>query len=452
MKKGVTAAISIVVVLIIVVAALFASGIISLNSNTVTKGVTGANNVVSASDVGNSLGGTWTANAGTSGEITSSTGLQQVVNISTGASIANAGSSNAVSKNILIGSLAANGYPAVEQASQYGNYSGGIVGFELGIFSPASSQFSFATVGFLQYNNAATPTSAFANIYGNFSNYSAYNISGSFYLSEKGTSDLNHQYVFASVYAPSSSTGTYNYTTNTFNYNYNYSKSVNESVLIGSDGNFLIFIIGFTQANLTVSSYLTLFDDQVKVAASMSTSLVSTFVSTSTLSTETATTWSQDIAAGIYLNNPSKIINEYLDAQVGAANISSGDNLLINETLGNLTNVGVSMYSSPATGTPTNIGVVGYFQFSSANSVNVIATLIEASAGSEPGLHFANLSGNLGINFSASYLNSTTGVTTYENGYVLLEGHFIVFDFFFGTTNFNLVQLKAVASSEISVA
>jgi hypothetical protein len=299
MKTGVTAAIAVVVVIVVVVAALFAMGILPPKGSGggASTSTPGANNVVGTSQVNNAFAGSgsWSSITGSTGTVSSSSGLQSVINLTTVGPATAAGLNGAALGNPAIHWIAANGYPYAGAVSGPSGDIASVVGFEVGIFSPSSSSsFSFATVGFLQYSDTSTPSSIFAQAYVNVSNTTSVSF-GTHITTHKGVYS-GHEFVYESSYSPTS------IYYNGASYTYNYSHSLNTSALIGYSGQFIIFIFGEAQTNstFTMQSFETLYGSELTAVGSISFSLGSSFLSSSTLGTDTGTTWNQDMVAGVH--------------------------------------------------------------------------------------------------------------------------------------------------------
>ncbi len=454
MKTGVTAAIAVVVVIVVVVAALFATGILSYkgsgsgtnNSGTSTS-TPGASNVVGTSQVNNAFGGSWSSSTGSTGTVSSSSGLQSVINLTTGGTATKAGLNGAALGNPAIHWIAASGYPYAGAVSGPSGDIASVVGFEVGIFSPSSSSsFSFATVGFLQYSDTSTPSSIFAQAYVNVSNTTSVSF-GTYITTHKGVYS-GHEFVYESSYSPTS------IYYNGASYTYNYSHSLNTSALIGYSGQFIIFIFGEAQTNstFTMQSFETLYGNELTAVGSISASLGSTFLSSSTLGTDTGTTWNQDMVAGVHISDAKGILNSYIQFETnGAPNIPSTDRALLNGTVGSLTEVGASLYTSPTSGTINEIASIGYFQFNSALAVSNITTLLEAVGASYHLGSGTTAQGNTYFNLTGTSTNST-GATVYTSLVLFIDGNNIIYGFFDGFQDITLSQQLVVMSGEASIA
>ncbi len=450
MKTGVTAAIAVVVVIVVVVAALFATGILSYkgsgtnNSGTSTS-TPGASNVVGTSQVNNAFGGTWSSNTGSTGTVSSSSGLQSVINLTTGGTATKAGLNGAALGNPAIHWIATSGYPSTGTVSGPSGDVASVVGFEVGIFSPSSSSsFSFAAVGFLQYSDTSSPSSIFAQAYANVSNSTSVSF-GTYLTTYKGVYS-GHEFVYESTYRPTS------IYYNGVSYTYNYSHSLNTSALIGYSGSFIIFIYGEAQTNgtFTLQSFETLYGNELTAAGSISASLGSTFLSTSTLGTDTGTTWTQDLVAGVHISDAKGIMNSFIQFEGASATIPSTERALFNGTVGSLTEVGASLYTSPSTGTINELASIGYFQFNSATAVSNITTLLEA-AGASIGLSTGTYQGYTYFNLSSQYTNGT-GPIVYDSMVLLIDGNNIIYGFFDGFQDITLNMQLSAMSSEAAIA
>ena len=456
MSNKFTALIVVLVVVVVVVGSLFAAGILSLptsSTNSSTSGSPGAPNVVNSSTVSKAYGVTWQQNTGSSGQISSSHGLQDLMNSSSGSSIPLSVQSSSSRANGLLGDLAANGYPsAVAAPSVSGNSPlNDLVAFEMGIFSPAGKNFSFSSVGFLQYSSSSLSANIFHNLSANVTNSSVHT-NGAYSNINKGTYN-NSEFVYASSYA---TTTTYYNNSSHIIYTYPYA-NVDTAALVGLYKQFIIYIFYMSPVNLSLLKAETLFAAQANVAASVSVSQSSTFVSSSTLAINLAGSWSQDITVGVAIHNATTLLNDYLNFSASnsgsASGISASHHRILNETLGNITDLGVSLYTSPSSGNITEIGAVGYVTFTdhaAANFTFTTLTVLALASGSSM-IGTGNVSGYSYLNLSSHQLNYS-GYTTYTSVVAVQYKNFIVFELFTGNMNLKLSQLKSVASAEINVA
>ncbi len=454
MTNKVTAVIVVLVVVVVVVGSLFAAGILSLPTSptkTSTSGSPGAPNVVSSSTVSKAYGGTWQQNSGSSGQISSPQGLQDLMNTSGGGSLSLAPHSGPLQANGLLGELAANGYPSAVATPSTGNVSplNGLIAFEMGIFAPSGKELAFSSVGFLEYSNASINGGIFNDIYVNVTNVTNSSYTGGYSYMHKGVSS-GHEYVFVSAYMP---TSTYNGTTG--NFTASYKNSFNTSAFIGLDNQFIIFISYVSHQNQTLSVFESLFASEMSVAASVSISQASTFVSSSTLATSLAGSWSQDITAGIAIHNATTLINEWLNASASASSssipITATEHATINETIGNITNIGVSLYTSPSSGKITEVGSVGYITFTGNSAANKTFFALQLAISSSPIVGSGFVGGYSYLNVSSQQVNSS-GITIHTSVVAVQYKNFIIFEVFSGTSSFTIQELKNVASAEMGVA
>jgi hypothetical protein len=124
---------------------------------------------------------------------------------------------------------------------------------------------------------------------------------------------------------------------------------------------------------------------------------------------------------------------------------------LLNGTVGSLTEVGASLYTSTTSGTINEIASIGYFQFNSALAVSNITTLLEAAGASYHLGSGTTAQGNTYFNLTTTGLNST-GATVYTSLVLFIDGNNIIYGFFDGFQNITLPQQLVVMSGEASIA
>ncbi|MCL4332990.1 MAG: hypothetical protein M1162_05705 [Candidatus Thermoplasmatota archaeon] len=451
MNGKITAVIVVLVILVVVFGALYVAGVFNFNSKTTTTNTNnpGAANVVSASTVSKSYGGTWSQTSGSSGKVSNSAGLSTLLNATIGTGfLAGAGHSPSISSSPALSDLASVGAPSASSATTGGS----LQAFEMGLFAPNSNGFAFSTVGFLEYSTAKASSSVFGKIFVNVTNMSStYQGNATYYNSTTGTFLPYHYYVNSFHHRGLISgdrfvfTSSYNY----YSYEPKVIRSMNESVLLGQSGQFLVYIVYFSAQNQTLSTFENLFQSQANAAASVSTGISSSLVSGSTLSTDTSITWTQDITMGFSIHNPSKLVNEYIDLSLrtSTTSISSADRTIINETAGNITGLNVGVYSSGNSTNLTGLAAIGFVQFKDQAHANTTFNFMSLYFASDPYAGSGMVGGHQYFNIS-----SRTSPTAWQNILAVQYNQYIVFEYILSKGNLSITQLKSVASSEISVA
>ena len=122
---------------------------------------------------------------------------------------------------------------------------------------------------------------------------------------------------------------------------------------------------------------------------------------------------------------------------------------MLNGTVGSLTEVGASLYTSPTSGTINEIASIGYFQFNSAFAVSNITTLLEAS-GSSSGFSTSTYNGYTYFNLSET--SSTANGTAYISLVLFIDGTSIIYGFFDGFQNITISQQLTAMSGEAAIA
>lgn len=412
------AIIAIVVVLIVVVSgSLVLSGIIKLpssNTNTTITGPSGtststlnsnvqqkAPNVVSVSTVNNSLGGAWTQRAGASGTAS---------NLSSAGSITSFGmvgpSSSPYRADLSVGIRGIvepqfNIVTPLTTSTQNFNPSNiTIKQFEANLYEPSGN--GFAAVGYIEFNNSND--ASYVYTYMNSSAHTSYN------------------YTIG--------TGQNIYLTNGQNYIYQWSQSTfgvnntlwNLSITIGLDGANIIGIFYFTPDNLSISHFTSLLNAEMSKLANPSSNLINNvFITSSQVVTQTNIPFVHDVSVIIGISNGLQMFDEYAKAYNLYQSVSNpSEHLLINDTIGNLTLIGMSEYTA------------GYYNYSSASGQMIGSVQITT------GVAIANFTNTntpstifTGLNYlisedSQAAANSSTGSINYGNlgsgQYVYIHG------------------------------
>lgn len=335
--------IAVVVVLIVIVSgSLVLSGIVKLPSaslNSGTMSVTGtpatnsnvqqkAPNVVSSTQVNQSLGGGWNQKAGASGSSS---------NLSTAASITSFGlvnpGSNPYEGTLITGingmrSTHFTAFTPVTMSAQHLNPNMTVQQFEANLYEPSGN--GFAALGYLQLQSSNNVTQVYQYI--NYSAHASYNYSS-------GTSSRifltnGKDYLYQWAQAP-------------FGDN---NSLWNLSILIGTDGTNLIGIFYFTPDNLSTTHFTSLLNAEITKLSNPSTNPINNvFLTTSQIDNQTGLSFKQQFSALVGISNGLAMFNEYNHAYNIVPTYYTSDptyNTLINDTISNLSLIGIASFSA----------------------------------------------------------------------------------------------------------
>ncbi len=425
MKNTVLAAIVVIVVVIVIVASL---AVILMRPSPSTASDMYTPNVVSAQDVGRSLGGTWSQKVGTAGVIHNYGGFESLINMSTGYGVGlNFAPAEFYSHTTLVPSM----YSSIASGSTFLNSSSStnyvfpVSSFELGIFAP--SKMGFASVGYVQFTNSDYSTSIFNSIYQNVTN-----VSTTSYMTYRG--DYNGSdfvYAWNSTMIGQGS--------NAHNYNL--------SVLVGLDKPYLIYIFYLVTGNESLQSFENLFSTQVSMVAQISSSVRSDFVSSSDLNTTLKSDYLQEIAAQVSISNASQMLNTIYSLEGYSSSYSSSVSqysALVNQTIGNLTGLGLAAYLGNNSGNMSAV-MVGYASFLSDNASLELFTLLEAYSH----IHEITVNG-----YNALELNETVSVSgqTFSEGFIVVDyKNTLVSALVAGSLSLTMSQLSTIAQDQMSL-
>lgn len=322
MKKAIVIVIAVLIVVIIVFAGALQSGLLQGKSSGSVQNKY-APNVVVASDLNSSLGGSWnheSSGYGTSGNISSLLGLVSTQNVTIAAS----------------GGVEYSPALTVPTPSQsvYGNISS----FEFSIFAPNHA--GFAGVAIANYRNQADVNATFSYI-----DAKVTPVSNSTMLIARGNAS-GHQYIYVWTAVDSK-----NITPN----------NQNASLLLGLYKSHLIAIFYLTPSNLSQQNFSALYIDQINKLSSMtSTPVQNVLVSNTVLGGNIGGTWKTNFGINVQVNNASAIIHEFSGA---LATATGAQRQLINQTLGNLSEFALQTYSSGS----GNQTILGFAKFLNNN-------------------------------------------------------------------------------------
>lgn len=399
MKNKAIAAIVVVVVVIVIAASLT---VILMKPSTSDSSKMFTPNVVSAQDMGKDLGGTWAQKMGTSGVVSSYSSFESFLNTSTGLASGYSFAPSAFYSHITIvpALYGAVGSSVPSMASLGSSEQFPVSSFELALFAP--SKLGFASVGYLQFTNTSALNSIFYSAFSNLTNASSKDS-----MLYKGTYDGdNFIYAWNSTDVGQGSD----------------MHAYNLSVLLGLDAPYLIYIFYMVTGNDTLSSFESLFSTQISMVASVSSSFISSFVSTSDLNSTLKSDYVQEIAAKVSISNASELLGTFYSLEgYDGYSIGGSSSVLINQTIGNLTGLGMSAYLGNSSGNMSAVAI-GYATFLNDNASLEIFTLLEAYTGSvnsQSQLHVVTVDG-----YNALVFNITVSM----NGQTFSEG-FIVVDY-----------------------
>ncbi len=333
--------IAIVVVLIVIVSgSLVLSGLLKFPPNSPNSGtttVTGtpatnsniqqkAPNVVSSTQVNQSLGSGWNQRAGASGSAS---------NLSTATSITTFGlvnpGSNPYKTSLITGIRGMKNthfsvFTPVTMSTQHLNPNLTVQQFEANLYEPSGN--GFAALGYLQFGSSNNVTQVYQLI-----NYSAH-----------------------SYYNYSSVSSSKIYLTNGKNYLYQWAQKPfgnnnslwNLSILIGTDGANLIGVFYFTPDNLSMTHFTSLLNAEItKLSNPSANPINNVFITTSQVDAQTGISFNNTFSALIGINNGTAMFNEYAKAyNIETSSLTPSERLLINDTVGNLTLIGMSEFNA----------------------------------------------------------------------------------------------------------
>ena len=396
------AIIAIVVVLIVVVSgSLVLSGIIKLpnsssNTTTINSKTLNSNvqqkapNVVNSSVVNSSLGGQWSQRAGASGSASS---LSSAASIT---SFGMMGPSSSPYKADL--SFAVRGIvdpqfnivtPMTTSTQNFNPSNVIIKQYEANLYEPSGN--GFAAIGYIQFNN--TTSASYVYAYMNSSAHTSYNYTGG--------------------------SGNKLFLTNGENYLYQWTQGAfgtnntlwNLSITIGLDGAYLIGIFYFTPDNLSLSHFTSLLNAEISKLSNPSSNIINNvFLTDSQVETQTNIAFVQEVSVIVGISNGAQMFNEYAKAYNLEQSVSSsGERKIINETIGNLTLIGLSEYTAGEYNYTSPNG-----QLSGSAPIMAMVGIANFSNTIAPATIFAGIS-FLASGTSAIAANSSTGSINYDN-------------------------------------
>ncbi|MGC8608388.1 MAG: hypothetical protein ACP5UV_00780, partial [Thermoplasmata archaeon] len=328
----------------------------------------GTPNIVPAQDVGKDLGGTWTQKMGSSGVISSSSGIADLLSNS----VTGISPTSFLSKSPIASDLPVSPTTRFKQSSINSPIAQfPLSSFEVALFSP--SKMGFASVGYLQFTNSSDSVKIFNMVYENASNTAS-----STSIVYKGVYD-GHKIVYAwnsTVIGQGSSAHNYNI-----------------SVLIGLDDPYVIFLFYMVTSNDTLHSFEALFGDQVSMVSGISSKVTSDFVTTSILNTTLNSDYTQALAVQISISNASSMLNTIYSLEgysTTTSSYSSTYSQILNQTLGNLTHIGAAVYVGNSSGNLSGV-LLGYASFENDSASSSLFTLLEGYVANSPIYHAAKV-------------------------------------------------------------
>ncbi len=421
MNKALTAVVAVILVIIVVVIGLNYSGIFNgllAQNNNSTNSL--APNVVTSSDISKSFGGTWkhsSSGHGTSGNI--STFFNVLSGSSTPLAIAAPSTANSVTPYAVAGS---------PQGQPFENISG----FEFSVFSPNHS--GFAAIGYATFASTSNANDTFNLIYANVTNSNYTN------HSESKGSVSGHQYVYAWSYLENTSLSPSNQY---------------ESVLIGIYGNSMIGIFYLTPDNMSLGSFTGLYLDQIsKMSSITSTSNLSVFVSSQDVGNNIGNTWKNSLGLDVQVQNATSILHEFLGSVAGTSNLSSVDMSVLNETVGNLSEIALQGY---AAGT-SNATSIGFAKFLNDKVSFLVYTTAEASIGSIKNATTGTISSDnisyvyISNPLPGAFFNATNNTSTLNESVLFANyNDYVVYIAYLGSSAVTQTQLVNLLKAEVGV-
>ncbi|MHB8360274.1 MAG: hypothetical protein ACYDAO_03285 [Thermoplasmataceae archaeon] len=419
----------VVVMVVVVTGSLMFSGIIkipSLSSSPTTSSGTPsalnpniqqkAPNVVNSATVNTSLGGSWEQKMGASG------------------SASNFSSATPVMSFGLIGPSAKPydavlpaGIPGIENThmsiytpltTSTQNYNPSnitITAFEANLYEPAGT--GFAAVGYMQFVNSNNASQVYNYI--NASAHNSYNISTSATILNNG-----HNYLYQWAKQP-----------------FGYKNTMwNLSIVIGLDGTYLIGVFYFTPANLSENHFTKLLSSEITMLSNPASNPInSVFLTTSQVDSQTGISFNNTFKAVIGISNGLQMFNEIINAYntPSSQSSSSAYRITMNDTLGNLTLVGLSEFLGGSYNVSVNEGngysynmtqqittTVGIANFSNTNAPSTVFTTITGFISqfqNDPQLsktmttHSGNINPSVGSG-QYFYMGGPSNTSFYSNG------------------------------------
>ncbi len=419
MNKSVTVVISVLVVIVVVFGALYGLGLIHMNTPAASTNSTGAKNVVGANIVSSSLGNTWKQDYGATGTVSN---LSTFMSITSGRSIGGIPAvqySPTVQYNSVV-SAASSTPPSNSVAFS-------ISSFQFAVFSPNGS--GFATIGYAEYKSTTNASEVFGYIFDHANNTTS---AGSSHITT-GKTSTGYKYIYAWNATSSSTLKPHNQ---------------NMSILLGNYNAYLIVIFYLTPTNGTLSKFVNLYSAEINALSSASPSTtVSTFVSDAKLGTDIGNNWATSLSVSINVTNATSIIREFSGNLNGT---SATQRMLLNQTLGNLTEFGMQSYGA---GT-TNLSVISYAKFKSSTAPTLIFGGIAASLNNTSIKPVAyNGSNYLYVNYNYSGSGNSTFVMHSYNVSILIADYndYAVFMYYVGSKAVTQTQFQLLLGDELKL-
>ncbi len=400
MKKALVTAIAVIVIAIVVLAGVMHFGLVPGNSKKGVVSSSYAPNIVAPSDLNSSLGGSWnheSSGYGTSGNVSSLMGLVSTQNLTVAAA----------------GGISYSPALAVPTPSQsvYGNISS----FEFSIFAPDHA--GFAGVAVANYRTQADVNATFAYLEAKVTPAS----NSTELVTTGNVSGHDYIYVWAAV-------NSHSVTPN----------RQNASLLLGLFKNHLIAIFYLTPENLSEQHFTSLYTDQIShLSSTKGTPTKQVLVSSTVLGNDIGGTWKTTFGINVQISNASAILQEFSGA---LANATTVQRQMINQTLGNLSEIAFQTYSSGK----GNETILAFAKFLNNNMpyaiyLDALALAQNAPNNSDTG----NASGAQYVFFNPTPYSLSLLVADY-NGYAIIALHS-------GSTNATNSQFASLLKSQVSL-
>lgn len=406
MNRKLVASIAVILIVIIVVAGAYQAGYLSGKSGTVKNGY--APNVVTASDLNKSLGGTWTR---------ASSGYGSASNVSTVLGLVS------TTTPTIAGSSSVHYTPALGVQTPNPSAYGNIGSFEFSIFSPNHA--GFAGVAIANYRTEADANATYAYMAASVTPQS----NSTSLVALGNASGYDYIYVWAKV-------DSMNLTPN----------SQNESLLVGHYLQHLILIFYLTPGNLSQDHFASLYLDQINNLKSTS-GLPSNnvLVTASGLGNAIGGTWNSTFMVNLEVANASAILHEFSGT---LTNTTGAQRALVDQILGNLSQVALQSYVSGK----SNSTVFGFAKFLNdkvpyalyLDVLGLVSALGNSSTGNVSGAQYVYYSLYIGKSFFNPTPYSLSILVADYNTYAIMG-------MYTGTHNVTQSQFASLLQAQISL-
>lgn len=341
--KKLTAVVAVLVVALVVVSGVFIMGIVPLPKTGSTKTTYSPSspqynspNVVSSNNLNTSLGGSWYQTTGTSVLASNSAQAMGIIESksTSGLSVNYLKSFADPGNTILLSQMPFLSPPTYNSPSL-----SGITSLELAIFESKHGK-GISSAGYIEEKNQTEVTNIWNTMNSSAKNSSQGNVS-------TGVAVYGSPY----IYAYTKSYG------GLFSGDLN-SKSMYMNVIVSNYKTYLIMIFHFSTANVSGSNMTSLLNAELTILANPSSSPThSIFLNSSQVKNSTGINEANYLQADINIQNASVLYNQFFN--LTDSGLDPSELSVINDTLANITSVGVSVYGN-GTGNVTLIGLASF--------------------------------------------------------------------------------------------